>query len=48
MHWHDFVHQELTEKMDVLLLEKAELQQSFALSRKDLEKNKKKSKVRCI
>lgn len=36
--------QELTEKMDALLLEKAEIQQSFALSRKDLEKNKKQAK----
>lgn len=31
--------------MDALLLEKAEIQQSFALSRKDLEKNKKLAKV---
>lgn len=41
------VHQELTEKMDTLLLEKAEIQQSLALSRKDLEKNKKHAKVKC-
>lgn len=34
--------------MDALLLEKAEIQQSFALSRKDLEKNKKQAKVKCI
>lgn len=34
--------------MDALLLEKAEIQQSFALSRKDLEKNKKQAKVECI
>lgn len=34
--------------MDALLLEKAEIQQSFALSRKDLEKNKKQAKVGCI
>lgn len=34
--------------MDALLLEKAEIQQSFALSRKDLVKNKKQAKVKCI
>lgn len=34
--------------MDALLLEKAEIQQSFALSRKDLEKNKQQAKVGCI
>ncbi|XP_053295425.1 GRIP and coiled-coil domain-containing protein 2 isoform X1 [Pleuronectes platessa] len=32
--------QELTERMDALLLEKAEIQQSLSLSRKDLEKTK--------
>ncbi|KAK9537435.1 hypothetical protein VZT92_005053 [Zoarces viviparus] len=32
--------QELTERMDALLLEKAETQQSLSLSRKDLEKTK--------
>ncbi|KAM4561449.1 GRIP and coiled-coil domain-containing protein 2 isoform 1-T1 [Fundulus diaphanus] len=32
--------QELTERMDVLLLEKAETQQSLALSRKELERTK--------
>lgn len=32
--------------MDALLLEKAELQQSLALSRKDLESNKQKAKVK--
>lgn len=31
--------------MDALLLEKAEIQQNLALSRKDLEKNKKQGKV---
>ncbi|XP_067372136.1 GRIP and coiled-coil domain-containing protein 2 isoform X2 [Channa argus] len=36
--------QELTERMDALLLEKAETQQSLALSRKDLEKTKQQSK----
>lgn len=32
--------------MDALLLEKAELQQSLLLSRKDLESNKQKAKVK--
>lgn len=32
--------------MDALLLDKAELQQSLVLSRKDLENNKQKSKVK--
>lgn len=32
--------------MDALLLEKAELQQSLILSRKDLESNKQKAKVK--
>lgn len=32
--------------MDALLLEKAETQQSLALSRKDLEKTKEKAKVK--
>lgn len=32
--------------MDALLLDKAELQQSLVLSRKDLESNKQKSKVK--
>ncbi|KAG7474879.1 GRIP and coiled-coil domain-containing protein 2 [Solea senegalensis] len=36
--------QELTERMDALLLEKAEVQQSLALSRKDLEMTKQKAK----
>ncbi|CAJ1079915.1 GRIP and coiled-coil domain-containing protein 2 [Xyrichtys novacula] len=36
--------QELTERMDALLLEKAETQQSLALSRKDLEKTKQQAK----
>ncbi|KAM9850897.1 GRIP and coiled-coil domain-containing protein 2 [Aulostomus maculatus] len=38
------VIQELTERMDVLLLEKAETQQSLALSRKELEKMKQQDK----
>ncbi|KAA8588296.1 hypothetical protein FQN60_001490 [Etheostoma spectabile] len=36
--------QELTERMDALLLEKAEVQQSLSLSRKDLEKTKQQAK----
>lgn len=32
--------------MDALLLEKAELQQSLVLSRKDLERNEQKAKVK--
>uniref|UniRef100_A0A3Q2P7T0 GRIP and coiled-coil domain containing 2 n=1 Tax=Fundulus heteroclitus TaxID=8078 RepID=A0A3Q2P7T0_FUNHE len=36
--------QELTERMDVLLLEKAETQQSLALSRKELERTKQQAK----
>ncbi|XP_041662723.1 GRIP and coiled-coil domain-containing protein 2 [Cheilinus undulatus] len=36
--------QELTERMDALLLEKAETQQSLAMSRKDLEKTKQQAK----
>ncbi|XP_040913023.1 GRIP and coiled-coil domain-containing protein 2 [Toxotes jaculatrix] len=36
--------QELTERMDALLLEKAEIQQGLALSRKDLEKAKQQAK----
>lgn len=32
--------------MDALLLEKAELQQSLVLSRKDLESNEQKAKVK--
>ncbi|KAM7380708.1 hypothetical protein PAMP_003985 [Pampus punctatissimus] len=36
--------QELTEKMDVLLLEKAEIQQNLSLSRKDLERTKQQAK----
>ncbi|KAM7407655.1 hypothetical protein PAMA_003406 [Pampus argenteus] len=36
--------QELTERMDVLLLEKAEIQQSLSLSRKDLERTKQQAK----
>ncbi|XP_034041712.1 GRIP and coiled-coil domain-containing protein 2 isoform X2 [Thalassophryne amazonica] len=36
--------QELTERMDALLLEKAESQQSLALSRKDLERTKQQAK----
>ncbi|KAM9346865.1 GRIP and coiled-coil domain-containing protein 2 [Symphorus nematophorus] len=36
--------QELTERMDALLLEKAETQQNLALSRKDLEKTKQQAK----
>ncbi|XP_034417009.1 GRIP and coiled-coil domain-containing protein 2 [Cyclopterus lumpus] len=36
--------QELTERMDALLLEKAETQQSLSLSRKDLEKAKQQAK----
>ncbi|XP_074550551.1 GRIP and coiled-coil domain-containing protein 2 [Halichoeres trimaculatus] len=36
--------EELTERMDCLLLEKAETQQSLALSRKDLEKTKQQAK----
>lgn len=34
--------------MDALLLEKAELQQSLVLSRKDLESNEQKAKVKHI
>lgn len=34
--------------MDALLLEKAEIQQSLALSRKDLERNKQQAKVKHI
>lgn len=36
--------QELTERMDALLLEKAETQQTLSLSRKDLEKTKQQAK----
>ncbi|XP_057708993.1 GRIP and coiled-coil domain-containing protein 2-like [Corythoichthys intestinalis] len=37
--------QELTERMDVLLLEKAETQESLSLSRKELERTKQLAKV---
>ncbi|XP_019945576.2 GRIP and coiled-coil domain-containing protein 2 isoform X1 [Paralichthys olivaceus] len=36
--------QELTERMDALLLEKAEIQQSLSLSRKELDKTKQQAK----
>ncbi|XP_035507459.1 GRIP and coiled-coil domain-containing protein 2 isoform X1 [Scophthalmus maximus] len=36
--------QELTDRMDALLLEKAEVQQSLVMSRKDLERTKKQAK----
>lgn len=36
----------LTEKMDALLLEKAESQQSLAVSRKEVEKIKRQAKVK--
>ncbi|KAM9804923.1 GRIP and coiled-coil domain-containing protein 2 [Neosynchiropus ocellatus] len=40
----DSLIQELTERMDALLLEKAETQQSLAMSRKDVEKTKQQAK----
>uniref|UniRef100_A0A3B5AAR3 GRIP and coiled-coil domain-containing protein 2-like n=1 Tax=Stegastes partitus TaxID=144197 RepID=A0A3B5AAR3_9TELE len=40
------VYKFLTERMDALLLEKAETQQSLAMSRKDLEKTKQQAKVK--
>ena len=41
-----YVYQELTERMEALLLEKAECQQRLVLSCKDLERTKKQTKVR--